>query len=158
MSGKRVTNPIRIALHLDLFWVSCIMPWVVGNLSNMSLPGDLRYTSSHEWVRVEDGIATIGITDHAQSELGDVVYVDLPNVGRAVSKDDTFGSVESVKTVSDLYSPIGGEVVEVNAKLGSQSELVNSDPYGDGWMVKVKLSDAAEVDSLLNADAYSALI
>lgn len=122
----------------------------------MNVPSDLKYTKSHEWVRVEGDVATIGITDHAQSELGDIVYVDLPNVGRAVGVDDTVGSVESVKTVSDIYSPIAGEVVETNEALGAQSELVNSDPYGKGWMLKIRLSGG--LDALLDAAAYSALI
>ena len=122
----------------------------------MSIPSDLKYTKSHEWVRVEGDVATIGITDHAQSELGDVVYVELPSPGRVLAAQDNFGSVESVKTVSDLYAPVSGEVVEANPKLGAQSELVNTDPYGDGWMVKVKLSDPSQVGQLLDAAAYEA--
>ena len=122
----------------------------------MNIPTDLKYTKSHEWIRLEGDLATVGITDHAQSELGDIVFVDLPNAGRALAAGDSFGTVESVKTVSDLYSPIDGEVVEVNPLLGAQSELVNSDPYGDGWLVKVRLSDAAQMDNLLSPEAYSA--
>lgn len=122
------------------------------------VPNDLKYTKSHEWVRVEGDVATIGITDHAQSELGDVVYVDLPNVGRALGAEQTFGSVESVKTVSDVYAPVGGEVVEVNEALGAQSELVNTDPYGGGWMIKIKLSDAGQVGGLLDASEYEATL
>lgn len=122
----------------------------------MNVPGDLKYTKSHEWVRVEGDIATIGITDFAQSELGDIVYVDLPTVGRSVRAEESFGSVESVKTVSDLYAPVAGEVVETNESLGAQSELVNSDPYGGGWMVKIRLADGA--DGLLDAEAYKGVL
>lgn len=121
----------------------------------MSVPAELLYTKSHEWVRIEGDIATIGITDHAQSELGDIVYVDLPNVGRVITAEETIGSVESVKTVSDIYSPVAGEVVETNALLGAQSELVNSDPYGQGWMFKIRLSGAPS--GLLDATAYGAI-
>lgn len=120
----------------------------------MNVPNDLRYTKSHEWVRVDGDTATIGITDHAQSELGDIVFVDLPNVGLALSEGQSFGTVESVKTVSDIYSPVGGEVVEVNGALGAQSELVNADPYGSGWLVKVKLSNPSEADALMDAAGY----
>ncbi len=116
----------------------------------------MKYTKSHEWVKLEGDIATIGITDHAQSELGDVVYVELPEAGRALQAEESFGSVESVKAVSDIYSPIEGEVVEANGKLGAQSELVNSDPYGDGWLVKVRVSDAGALSGLLSSDEYSA--
>ncbi len=120
----------------------------------LNIPSELLYTKSHEWVRVEGDVATIGITDFAQSELGDIVYVDLPNAGRAVSGGEIIGSVESVKTVSDIYSPVAGEVLEGNPALGSQSELVNSDPFGAGWMLKVRLSGST--DHLLNAEAYKA--
>ncbi len=120
----------------------------------MNVPSDLKYTKSHEWVRVEGDIATIGITDHAQSELGDIVYVDLPTPGRALQGSESFGTVESVKTVSDVYSPVAGEVVEVNPSLGAQAELVNTDPYGGGWMIKIKLSDPSSADSLLDASGY----
>ncbi|MBX7133855.1 MAG: glycine cleavage system protein GcvH [Fimbriimonadaceae bacterium] len=124
----------------------------------MKVPNDLLYTKSHEWVRVEGDVATIGITDFAQSELGDVVFVELPNVGRAVQTEESFGTVESVKTVSDLYAPVAGEVVEVNAALGAQSELVNVDPYGGGWMVKMRLSDASATSGLLTPEAYTAVL
>ncbi len=122
-----------------------------------NIPSELKYTKSHEWVRLEGDVAVIGITDFAQSELGDVVYVDLPNVGRAVAPGDTFGSVESVKTVSDLYAPVKGEVVEANAALGGQSELVNSDPYGKGFLLKIKV-DGGLPDDLLDADEYGKLV
>lgn len=124
----------------------------------MNVPSDLKYTSSHEWIRIEGDTATVGITEFAQSELGDIVYVDLPNVGRAVNASESIGSVESVKTVSDIYTPVGGEIVETNAALGAQSELVNSDPYGQGWMFKVKVADASAFDGLLDAAGYSALL
>lgn len=124
----------------------------------MNIPKDLKYTKSHEWVRLEGDLATIGITDHAQSELGDVVYLDLPAIGRTLTTDETFGSVESVKTVSDLYAPVAGEVAEVNTVLEGQSELVNADPYGSGWLIKLKVADAAEVAGLLDAAGYTAAI
>ncbi len=119
-----------------------------------NVPADLKYTKTHEWVRVDGDVATIGITDYAQSELGDIVFVDLPTPGRALSAGDSFGSVESVKTVSDAYTPVSGEVVEVNGSLGAQSELMNTDPYGNGWMVKVRLSDPSQTGSLLDAQTY----
>ncbi|MFM9873298.1 MAG: glycine cleavage system protein GcvH [Fimbriimonadaceae bacterium] len=122
----------------------------------MNVPVDLKYTKSHEWVRVDGDTAVIGITDHAQSELGDVVFIDLPNVGRHLGAAESFCTVESVKTVSDVYSPIAGEVTAVNETLGAQSELVNSDPYGDGWLVKIKLDDAGSLEGLLSAEGYSA--
>jgi glycine cleavage system H protein len=119
-----------------------------------NVPADLKYTKTHEWVRVDGDTATIGITDYAQSELGDIVYVDLPTPGRVINAGESFGSVESVKTVSDAYTPVGGEVVEVNDALGAQSELLNSDPYGQGWMVKIRLNDPSQADSLLDASSY----
>jgi glycine cleavage system H protein len=119
-------------------------------------PSELLYLKSHEWVRVEDGIATIGITDFAQSELGDVVYVDLPTPGRVLAAGDTFGSVESVKTVSDLYSPVAGEVIEVNPALAGRPELVNEDPYGDGYLLKIRVEGDLPAD-LLKADEYAKL-
>ena len=124
----------------------------------MNVPADLKYTKSHEWVRLEGDVATIGITDYAQSELGDIVYVELPSPGRAVGAEQTLGSVESVKTVSDVYSPVNGEVVEANPALGAQSELVNSDPYGQGWMVKIRIGDSAALGGLMDADAYKAIL
>jgi len=124
----------------------------------MNVPSDLKYTKSHEWVRVEGDIATIGITDHAQSELGDIVFLDLPNADKSLATGDTFGSVESVKTVSDVYSPLAGVVIEKNAILDSKSELVNSDPYGDGWLIKIKVSNPADLENLMDDTAYSAEI
>jgi glycine cleavage system H protein len=121
------------------------------------VPPDLRYTKDHEWVRVEGDTATIGVTDFAASQLGDVVFVDLPVVGRSVDQFATFGVVESVKAVSDLYAPVSGEVVDVNAALASKPELVNSDPFGEGWMIKVEVGDAAQLGELLDAAAYEKL-
>ncbi len=122
----------------------------------MNVPSDLKYTKSHEWVRVEGDVATIGITDHAQSELGDVVFVDLPEAGRMLGAAESFGTVESVKTVSDVYSPIAGEVVETNPALGGQPELVNSDSFGQGWMVKVKMANPADAEALMSSSDYEA--
>lgn len=124
----------------------------------MNFPSELKYTKDHEWVRVEGNEAYIGITDFAQRELGDIVYIDINTVGDEVNQDDVFGTVEAVKTVSDLFMPLTGTVTEVNAALNDSPELVNSDPYGDGWMVKVTLADAAQADGLLTADAYKALV
>ncbi len=120
----------------------------------MNVPADLKYTATHEWVRIEGDIATIGITDHAQSELGDIVFVEVPVPGRALGKGDGFGSVESVKTVSDVYAPVAGEVTEVNGALGAQPELLNSDPYGQGWIVKIRFAEAPS--DLMDATAYEA--
>jgi glycine cleavage system H protein len=122
----------------------------------MNFPSDLRYTKEHEWVKLEGDIATVGITDFAQSELGDIVYVEIETVGQTLAKDEIFGSVEAVKTVSDLFLPIAGEVLEVNAALNDQPELVNTDPFGEGWMIKMKVSNIADVDSLMNVDTYQA--
>jgi glycine cleavage system H protein len=121
------------------------------------VPSDLRYTKDHEWVRVEGDTATIGVTDFAAQQLGDVVFVDLPQTGKAIDQFATFGVVESVKAVSDLYAPLSGEVVGVNPDLSSQPELVNSDPFGKGWMIRVHVTDAAQVDGLLDAAGYQKL-
>jgi glycine cleavage system H protein len=123
-----------------------------------SFPADLRYVKTHEWIKLEGDVATVGITDFAQSELGDVVYVELPEPGRVLQAGESFGSVESVKTVSDIYAPVAGTVVEVNAALGAQSELVNSDPYGKGYLLKLRVDDPASVEALLDAAAYQALV
>jgi glycine cleavage system H protein len=122
----------------------------------MQLPEDLRYTSTHEWVRVDGDRATIGITDHAQHELGDVVYLDLPEVGRTFRAGSVFGSIESVKAVSDLYAPISGEVLELNQPLLDAPEQINSDPYGAGWMLTIRIADPAELEGLMAASAYEA--
>ena len=121
------------------------------------VPQDLRYTKDHEWVKVEGDVATIGVTDYAASQLGDVVFVDLPAVGKAVDQFATFGVVESVKAVSDLYAPVSGEITDVNAELGAKPELVNSDPFGDGWMIRVKVADPGQLTDLLDAAGYEQL-
>ena len=120
----------------------------------MEFPKELRYSSEHEWVAVEDDVATVGITDYAQEQLGDVVYVELPAVGDGVTKDEAFGVVESVKAVSDIYAPVSGKVTEVNTDLPESPEIINEDPYGDGWMIKVKMSDLTELDDLMTAEQY----
>jgi glycine cleavage system H protein len=122
------------------------------------VPTDLRYTTDHEWVRVDGDTATVGVTDFAAHELGDVVFVDLPEVGLVVDQFATFGVVESVKAVSDLFAPVSGEVLETNAALGGRPELVNSDPFGEGWMIKVRVSAPGQVDGLLDPEAYERLI
>ncbi len=122
------------------------------------IPADLRYTREHEWVRVDGDTATIGITAHAADQLGDIVFVELPDPGRAVEQFATFGVVESVKAVSDLFAPVGGEVIEANAALLATPEVVNSDPYGAGWMLRIRLADPAQVDALLDPVAYEALV
>jgi glycine cleavage system H protein len=124
----------------------------------MNVPQNLKYTKDHEWVSIEGDVATVGITDFAQSELGDIVYVEIETEGETISKEEVFGSVEAVKTVSDLFMPLSGEIIEFNAELESNPEAVNSDPYGAGWMIKVKISDPSEVEELLDASAYSSLI
>ncbi|CAN5501859.1 glycine cleavage system protein GcvH [soil metagenome] len=124
----------------------------------MNIPSELKYTKEHEWIRLEGDIATVGITDFAQSELGDIVYVEIETVGETIAHEAVFGTVEAVKTVSDLFMPLSGEVLELNPKLDAEPELVNKDPYGDGWMVKIKISDASEVSNLLTADQYNAAI
>lgn len=123
----------------------------------MNFPEDLKYTKDHEWVRVEGDIATVGITDFAQGELGDIVFVDIASQGEALEHEAVFGTVEAVKTVSDLFMPLSGEVIEVNQLLDSNPEAVNNDPYGEGWMVKIKLSNPSELDGLMDAAAYKSL-
>jgi glycine cleavage system H protein len=122
----------------------------------MTFPSELKYTKEHEWVRVEGDIATIGITEHAQSELGDIVYVEVETIGETVKANDVFGTVEAVKTTSDLFMPITGEVLEFNDRLTDEPELVNSDPYGDGWIIKMKIHNVADVNDLLDSVAYEA--
>lgn len=124
----------------------------------MNVPAELKYTKEHEWIRVEGEEAFVGITDYAQSQLGDIVFVECETVGDNLEAGDTFGTIEAVKTVSDLYLPVGGEVLEFNEKLESEPEAVNKDPYGEGWIVKIKIDNESELDGLLNADAYKALI
>lgn len=124
----------------------------------MNLPEDLRYTKEHEWIRVSGNEATIGITEFAQKELGDIVYVDINTVGEAIRQNEIFGTVEAVKTVSDLFIPVSGTIVEVNELLNAQPELVNSDPYGKGWMIRMTISDPQELEGLLSANTYAATI
>lgn len=124
----------------------------------MNIPSNLKYTKDHEWVSLDGDLATVGITDFAQRELGDIVYVEVETLDQTLDKDEVFGTVEAVKTVSDLFLPLSGEIVEFNEELESAPETVNSDPYGKGWMVKVKVSDASEWEGLMDADAYKALI
>ncbi len=124
----------------------------------MNIPADLKYSKDHEWARIEGDTAVVGITDYAQNELGDIVYVELPEVGSQVEQGKTFGTIEAVKAVSDLYAPVSGEVVEVNEKLNDSPELVNQDPYGEGWMIKIKMSNPDEVNNLLSKEDYEALL
>ncbi len=123
----------------------------------MNIPANLKYTKDHEWVRLEGDVAYIGITDFAQGELGDIVYVEVETVGESVEKEEVFGTVEAVKTVSDLFMPVSGEVLELNAKLDANPELVNKDPYGEGWMVKIRPANPDDISGLLSAEAYGSL-
>ncbi|MGI9137453.1 MAG: glycine cleavage system protein GcvH [Sediminibacterium sp.] len=124
----------------------------------MQFPSDLRYTKDHEWIKVEGNVATIGITDFAQSELGDIVYIDINTVGKMLSAEAVFGTVEAVKTVSDLFLPVAGTILEINPALAGQPELVNTDPYGAGWMVKVTMVNPADIEQLMTSEAYSKLV
>ena len=124
----------------------------------MNIPENLKYSKEHEWIAVEGDIVTIGITDYAQGELGDVVFVELPGVGDTFEMQDAFGTIEAVKAVSDLYCPVNGEVIEINESLEDAPETVNKDPYGEGWMIKMKVEDAAQLGDLLNAGAYKELL
>lgn len=124
----------------------------------MNIPGNLKYTKDHEWVSIDGDVATVGITDFAQSELGDIVYVEIETEGETLDKDEVFGSVEAVKTVSDLFMPLTGEIIEFNSSLEASPETVNADAFGKGWMIKIKIADQSELEGLLDADAYKALI
>lgn len=124
----------------------------------MNFPENLKYTSEHEWIRKEGDVAYVGITDYAQSQLGDIVFVDVPTVGETLKKDEVFGTIEVVKTISDLFIPVSGEVVELNEQLEGNPELVNSDPYGEGWIIKVRLTEPKELDNLLDAAAYKKVV
>lgn len=124
----------------------------------MNFPTELKYTKEHEWIKLDGDVATIGITDFAQQELGDIVFVDINSLGNEIAKDQIFGTIEAVKTVSDLFIPVSATVLEINAKLNNNPELVNSDPYGDGWIIKAKVTNASEFDSLLSVDEYKQLI
>lgn len=140
---KRITNAI---IHL------------IKNIEVMNFPTDLKYTKDHEWIRVDGEVAYVGITDYAQSELGEIVYVDITTEGETVAKEEVFGTVEAVKTVSDLFMPVGGEVLEVNPELEDKPELVNEDAYGKGWLIKVSVNDPSELDSLVSAEEYQQTI
>lgn len=124
----------------------------------MNIPENLKYSKEHEWVRVDGDLAYVGITDFAQSELGDIVFVEIDTIGDTIDADEIFGTIEAVKTVSDLFMPVGGEVLELNDKLEDDPELVNTDPYGDGWLIKVKMTDASQLDHLMDASAYGEMI
>lgn len=124
----------------------------------MNFPAELKYTKDHEWIRVEGDVAFIGITDYAQSELGEIVYVDVTTEGETLDKEEVFGTIEAVKTVSDLFMPVGGEILEVNAELEDNPELVNEEPYGQGWLIKIKISDVTEINGLLSAEDYQKLL
>ena len=124
----------------------------------MNIPQELKYTKDHEWVKIEGDTATIGVTDFAQGELGDIVYVEVETLDETLEKEEVFGTVEAVKTVSDLYMPVSGEIIEFNDSLEDEPEKVNNDPYGDGWMIKIKLSDASEVEDLLSAEEYQEVV
>jgi len=128
------------------------------NNVDMNIPENLKYTKDHEWVKIEDNVATIGVTDFAQSELGDIVFVEIETLDEELDAEEVFGSVEAVKTVSDLFMPIGGSVIEVNENIESSPELVNSDPYGEGWMIKIEIKDVSEIENLLSSEDYSNLI
>ena len=122
----------------------------------MNIPTDLRYTSDHEWIRIEGNIATVGVTDYAQGELGDIVFVEVETEGEELDAEEVFGTIEAVKTVSDLFMPIAGEILEFNEALESDPSLINNDPFGDGWIIKVKVNDPSDLDSLMDADSYTA--
>ena len=124
----------------------------------MNIPDTLKYTKDHEWIRVEGGVAYIGITEYAQRELGDIVFVEIETAGENLVREEVFGTIEAVKTVSDIFMPVSGEILEVNAKLESSPELVNKDPYGEGWMIKISVRDASELDALLSPKQYGELI
>jgi len=124
----------------------------------MNIPENLKYTKDHEWIKVDGDVATVGITDYAQNELGDIVFVEIETEGENLEKEEVFGTVEAVKTVSDIFMPISGEVTEVNPKLEDSPEIVNKDPYGEGWLIKVKIADQSDLDELIDADKYKELI
>ena len=124
----------------------------------MDIPDNLSYTKEHEWISIEDNIATVGISDYAQSELGDIVFVEMPNIDDVFDKNDVFGTIEAVKTLADLFLPISGKIIEINESLESNPELVNSSPYNDGWLVKIEVKDVAELEDLLNSEDYKNLI
>ncbi len=124
----------------------------------MNLPNDLKYTKEHEWVRIDDNILTVGITDHAQSELGDIIFIEFPELNQMISKDEPFGTIEAVKTVADLFGPVSGKVIEINEALEDNPDLVNSDCYGQGWIVKINCTDDSQLDDLLDSEKYKGMI
>lgn len=124
----------------------------------MNLPNDLKYTKEHEWVRIDDNILTVGITDHAQSELGDIIFIEFPELNQMISKDEPFGTIEAVKTVADLFGPVSGKVIEINEALEDSPDLVNSDSYGQGWIVKITCTDNSQLDDLLDSEKYKGMI
>ena len=124
----------------------------------MNLPNDLKYTKEHEWVRIDDNILTVGITDHAQSELGDIIFIEFPELNQMISKDEPFGTIEAVKTVADLFGPVSGKVIEINEALEDNPDLVNSDCYGQGWIVKITCTDDSQLDDLLDSEKYKGMI
>ena len=124
----------------------------------MNLPSNLKYTKDHEWVKVDGDVAVVGITDYAQDQLGDIVFVDIQTQGETLDKEEVFGAIEAVKTVADAFMPVSGEIIEVNAALEGAPQTVNTDPYGEGWMIKIKLSNPAELDELMDAEAYAAIL
>lgn len=124
----------------------------------MNVPANLKYTKDHEWIKVDGNVATVGVTDFAQSQLGDIVFIEIETVGETLAKEEVFGTIEAVKTVSDMFMPVAGEVLEVNPKITEQPDVVNKDPYGDGWMIKVKVSNPAELNELLSPEQYKATI
>ena len=124
----------------------------------MNIPDDMKYTDDHEWIKIDSDLAIVGITDFAQSELGDIIFVEFPNIGESVNQKDTIGTLEAVKTVADIYSPLSGEIIEINEQLESNPELINEDPYNNGWILKIKINDDNEINSLLSGDDYRKLI
>ncbi len=154
---EHILRRIEVVICLNYAKESFTFAFLI-KTSNMNIPSDLQYTKDHEWVKVEGDIATVGVTDFAQSELGDIVYVEVETVDETLDRDEVFGSVEAVKTVSDLFLPLSGEIVEFNEALEDEPEKVNTDPYGDGWMVKIKIGNAAEVEDLLSDADYKGLI
>jgi len=145
-----------IAIELRAPELKCAPFAIYGG--NMEIPQGLKYSKEHEWVATEDTVATVGITDHAQDQLGEIVYIELPAVGDKISKDDPFGVVESVKAVSDIYAPVTGTVIEINEDLPESPETVNEDPYGDGWLIKVKITDMTDLEDLMDAEEYTELL
>ena len=131
---------------------------LLNKIELMNIPSELKYTKDHEWVRIEGDVATVGITDFAQGELGDIVYVEVETLDESLDQEEVFGTVEAVKTVSDLFLPLSGEIIEFNEALEDEPEVVNADPYGNGWMIKIKISDTSQVDALMTAEDYKALI